>query len=42
VASSLEEARKMLRSFEHFARKTATEEYLDEILKVLPKDIKAQ
>jgi hypothetical protein len=42
VASSMQEARKMLKSFERFARKTAAGEYLDEILKVLPKDIKTQ
>jgi hypothetical protein len=42
VASSVQEARKMLKSFERFARKTAADEYLDEILKVLPKDIKTQ
>ncbi|MHC4285718.1 MAG: hypothetical protein ACYSWZ_22500 [Planctomycetota bacterium] len=42
VASSVQEARKMLKSFERFARKTATGEYLNEILKVLPKDIKTQ
>jgi hypothetical protein len=42
VASSVQEARKMLKSFERFARKTAAGEYLDEILKVLPKDIKIQ
>jgi hypothetical protein len=32
----------MLKSFERFARRTAAEEYLDEILEVLPKDIKTQ
>jgi hypothetical protein len=42
VTSSVQEARKMLKSFERFARKTAAGEYLDEILKVLPKNIKAQ
>jgi hypothetical protein len=42
VASSVQEAQKMLKSFERFARKTAAGEYLDEILKVLPKDIKTQ
>jgi len=42
VAISVQEARKMLKSFEHFARKTAAGEYLDEILKVLPEDIKAR
>lgn len=42
VAYSLHLARKMLKSFERFAHKTAAGEYLDEILKVLPKDIKTQ
>ncbi|MHC4463313.1 MAG: CehA/McbA family metallohydrolase [Planctomycetota bacterium] len=42
IASSVQEAQKMLKSFESFARKTAADEYLDEILKVLPKDIKPQ
>ncbi len=42
VASSVEEARKMLKSFERFARRTAAGEYLNEILEALPKDIKTQ
>jgi len=42
VASSVQEAREMLKSFERFARRTAAGEYLDEILKVLPKDIRSQ
>ncbi|MHC4640148.1 MAG: CehA/McbA family metallohydrolase [Planctomycetota bacterium] len=42
VASSVQEARKMLKSFERFARKTAADEHLSEILKMLPKDIETQ
>ncbi len=42
VTSSVEEGRKMLKSFENFARKTAAGEYLNEILEALPKDIKTQ
>jgi hypothetical protein len=42
VTSSVQEARKMLKSFERFARRTAAGEYLDEILEALPKDIKTQ
>jgi hypothetical protein len=41
VASSVKEAQKMLRSFKRFARKTAAGEYLDEVLKVLPRQIKS-
>ena len=39
LRSSVKEARAMLKSFESFARKTATAEYLDEVLKVMPKEI---
>ena len=42
VTSSVKEAQKMLESFERFARKTAAGEYLDEILKVLPRQISPQ
>ena len=42
VPSSVKEAREMLKAFERFARKTATGDYLDEILEALPKDIKTR
>ena len=42
VPFSVKDAREMLKSFEHFARKTTAGECLDEILKVLPEDIKTQ
>ena len=42
VASSVQEARKMLKSFERFARKTAMSEHLTEILEALPKDVKSR
>jgi len=40
VDSAVRHGRKMLKAYERFARKTATEEYLAELLKVLPKNIK--
>jgi len=40
VPSSVKEGRAMLESFEHFSRKTATAEYLDELRKVMPREIK--
>jgi len=42
VPSSVKEAQEMLKSFERFARTITAGEYLDEILKVLPEDIKTQ
>jgi hypothetical protein len=42
LTSSVKEAQKMLESFERFARKTAAGGYLDEMLKVLPRQIKSQ
>lgn len=42
VTSSVKEAQRMLESLERFARKTAADEYLDEILKVLPGQIELQ
>jgi hypothetical protein len=42
VPSSVKEAREMLKAFELFARKTATGKHLDEILRVLPKNIKTR
>jgi len=42
VDSSVRDAQKMLESFEGFARRTATGEYLAEILEVLPKKIESQ
>ena len=41
VTSSVKEAQEMLESFERFARKTAADGYLDEILKVLPRQIES-
>jgi hypothetical protein len=41
VPSSVKEAQEMLKSFERFARKTTAGEYLDEILRVLPEQIKS-
>ena len=42
VPSSVKEAKEMLKSFERFARTITAGEYLDDILKVLPEDIKTQ
>ena len=39
VSSSIEDARQMLEAFERFARKTASSEYLPEILEAIPKNI---
>jgi hypothetical protein len=41
VISSVKEAQRMLRSFKRFARAIAAGEYLDEILEVLPRQIKS-
>lgn len=42
VASSVKEAQQMLKAFERFARKTAKDEHLAEILDPLPKEIKSR
>ncbi|UCG46011.1 MAG: CehA/McbA family metallohydrolase [Phycisphaerales bacterium] len=41
VPSSVKQAQAMLEAFELFARKTASAEYLDELLEALPKEIKS-
>jgi len=40
VPSSAKEAQAMLKSFERFARETASDDYLDEVLNVMPGEIK--